>query len=221
MSYSRFWCTVPTFKSPLYLPKKYERRFFCCRPNPHNTYAVNKKDIVTQGASWSCQAVLQWWPYVTSYSVEISLLLGCGSGLIDGHCGLDVGCVLRRICRVFFLGNRQYPSDKVTMSIIVSVGAIGAAASMPNWSLCRIVRSATSLGDDIVWRRQKNWRNKTARLVFLHNGTSRINWSWQLPPSYGRHGAPLLAFKYTTISKHTMQQDYTVKTKKTIFINVD
>jgi hypothetical protein len=35
-----------------------------------------------------------------------------------------------------------------------------------------------------------------------------------LPSSYGRHGAPLLAFKHTTINKHTMEEFFIVKTRK-------
>jgi hypothetical protein len=40
------------------------------------------------------------------------------------------------------------------------------------------------------------------------------------PSSYGHHGAPLPAFKRTTISKQTMREDYVVKTRKNIINNV-
>jgi hypothetical protein len=100
------------------------------------------------------------------------------------------------------------------MSIIIGIGAVGAAALMPNWLLCHVVRTATSMGNDAWQRRGQNWRNKTVRLVFIHEGTSCINQSWQSSLSYGHHGAPLLAFKHTTISKHTMEQVYIVKTRK-------
>ncbi len=149
-------------------------------------------------------------------------------GHIDKHYGLVVGSVLRKITWGFVPGNRQYPFDKVRMSIIAGIGAIGVAASMPNWLLCCVVRAATSLGNEARRQRrrrrrrrqQQNWRNKTARLVFLHDVTLRIDQSWRSPSSYGRHGAPLPAFKYTTISKHTMEQVYIVKTRKTIINNV-
>jgi hypothetical protein len=106
------------------------------------------------------------------------------------------------------------------MSIIVSIRAIGAAASTTNWSMCHVIRAATSLGNDAWQGRRQNWRNRTARLVFLHNGTLRIDRSWQSLSSYGCHGAPLPAFKHTTISEHTMEQVYIVKTRKTIISNV-
>ncbi len=38
----RIYCNVPTFKSCMYLPKKYEHQFFCSRLNPYNTCAVNR-----------------------------------------------------------------------------------------------------------------------------------------------------------------------------------
>ena len=41
-----------------------------------------------------------------------------------------------------------------------------------------------------------------------------IDRRWRLPSSYGCHGAPLLAFKHTTINKHTMEEFYIVKTRK-------
>jgi hypothetical protein len=94
------------------------------------------------------------------------------SRCVDGRCGLVVGCVLCKNTWGFVPGNWRYPSDVV--SIIVGIGAIGKAASTPNWSLCHIVRATTSLGNDAWRRRRQNWRNKTARLVFLHNGTLRI-----------------------------------------------
>ncbi len=50
--------------------------------------------------------------------------------------------------------------------------------------------------------------------------TINIDQQWRSPPSYGRHGAPLPAFKHTTISKHTMVEFYIVKTRKTIKNNV-
>ncbi len=105
-------------------------------------------------------------------------------------------------------------SDEVKMSILVGIRAIGMAASMPNWSLCHVIQATTSLGNDVWWRRQQNRRNKTRRQVFLLYRTLRINQSWWLPLSYGHHGAPLPAFKHTTISKHTMEQVYVVKTRK-------
>jgi hypothetical protein len=58
------------------------------------------------------------------------------------------------------------------------------------------------------------------REEFLQQVSLHIDQSWQSPLSYGHHGAPLPAFKHTTISKHTMQQDYDVKTRKTIINNV-
>ena len=45
-------------------------------------------------------------------------------------------------------------------------------------------------------------------------GMIDINQQWRSPSSYGRHGAPLLAFKHTTINKHTMEEFYIVKTIK-------
>ena len=118
-----------------------------------------------------------------------------------------------RISRVLYqvIGNAP---DKVTMSIIVGIGAIGAAASMPNWLLCRVVRAAKSLGNDAWWRRLQNRRKKSGRRQFLQQVSLHINQSWQSPLSYGHHGAPLPDSKHTTISKHTMQQDYIVKTRK-------
>ncbi len=112
------------------------------------------------------------------------------------------------ICRV------MYHAIGDTLSILVGIRAIGVAAFMPNWLLCCVVRATTSLENDVWWRWWQNRRNKTRRQVFLHDGTSCINWSWPLPLSYGHHGAPLLAFKHTAISQHTMEQVYVVKTRK-------
>jgi hypothetical protein len=91
------------------------------------------------------------------------------------------------------------------MNIIVSIEAINVEASMPNWSLCRIVQAATSLGKDAWQQWQQNRRNKTTRLVFLHNGTSRIDQSRRSRLSYGHHGATFPAFKHKTISQHSME----------------
>jgi hypothetical protein len=106
------------------------------------------------------------------------------------------------------------------MSIIVSIGAIGVAASMPNWLLCRVVRAATSLGNDAWWRQRQNRSKKSGRRQLLQQVSLHIDRSWRSPLSYGHHGAQLPAFKHTTISKHTMQQDYVVKPRKNIINNV-
>jgi hypothetical protein len=106
------------------------------------------------------------------------------------------------------------------MSIIVGIGAIGAAASASNWLLFCVVQEATSLGNDVWWRRQQNRSKKSGRRRFLQQVNLHIDQSWRSPLSYGHHGAPLPAFKHTTISKHTMQQDYIVKTRKNIINNV-
>ncbi len=45
-------------------------------------------------------------------------------------------------------------------------------------------------------------------------GMIDINWRWRSSSSYGRHGAPLSDFKHTTISKHTMEEFYIIKTRK-------
>jgi hypothetical protein len=34
------------------------------------------------------------------------------------------------------------------MSILVCIGAVGVAASTPNWLLCCVIQAATSLGND-------------------------------------------------------------------------
>ncbi len=101
------------------------------------------------------------------------------------------------------------------MSILIGIGAVGAAASTTNWSLCGVFWAGTSLGND-AWRRwRQNRRNRTIRRwVFLHNGTSCIDGSWRSSSSYGCHRAPFPAPKHTTISKHNMQQFYVVKTRK-------
>jgi hypothetical protein len=100
------------------------------------------------------------------------------------------------------------------MSIIVGIGAVGAAASSTNWLFCRVVRAATSLGNDAWWRRRRNRRKKSSRRRFLQQVSLFLDQTWRSLLSYGHHGAPLLAFKHTTISKHTMRQDYIVKTRK-------
>ncbi len=133
-----------------------------------------------------------------------------GSRRVDRRCGVVVSCVYIGICRVEY----RAIGDTLMMSIILGTGSIGAAASSTNWLLCRVFRAGTSLGND-AWRQwRQNRRNRTRRRVFLHDGTSCINGSLRSPLSHGRHGAPLPAFKHTTISKHTMRQDYVVKTRK-------
>jgi hypothetical protein len=89
--------------------------------------------------------------------------------------GLVVGCVLRKNMQGFVPGIRRYPSDKVTMSIIAGIGAVGAAASMPNWLLCCGVRAATSLGNDAWWRRRQNRSKKSGRRQFLQQVSLHIN----------------------------------------------
>jgi hypothetical protein len=136
------------------------------------------------------------------------------SQCVDGRCELVVSCDLHRNTKGFVTGNWWYPSNEVTMSILIDIGVVGAAASMTNLSLCRVIWARTSLGYNAWQRQQQNMRNRTRRQVLLHNGTSHINQSWWLPSSYGCHGAPLAVPKHTTISKHTMQQVYVVKTRE-------
>ncbi len=59
-----------------------------------------------------------------------------------------------------------------------------------------------------------NSKNRARRQGFLHNAILCIDWWWWSPSLYDRHGAPLPAFKYTTISQHTMRQIGIVKTRK-------
>ncbi len=115
------------------------------------------------------------------------------------------------ICRYSVPGNWQCPPDKVTMSTPAGIGAVGLAASMLNRLLCCIVREGTLWGND-AWRRWRwNRRKRSRRWRFLQQASSYLDRSWRLPSSYGHHGAPLLAFKHKTISKHTMEQIYIVK----------
>jgi hypothetical protein len=129
---------------------------------------------------------------------------------VDGRCGVVVSCVYIGICRVEY----QAIGNTLTMSIIVSIGAVGEEASSTNWLFCRVIRAATSLGNDAWWQRRQNRRKKSGRRRFLQQVSSFLDQTWWSPLSYGHHGAPLPAFKHTTISKHTMQQDYIVKTRK-------
>ncbi len=77
----------------------------------------------------------------------------------------------------------------------------GKTASTPNWLLCHVIQAATSFGNDAWWRRQQTRRKKSSgRRQFLQQVSLRIDQSWWLPLSYGHHGAPLLAFKHTSIS---------------------
>jgi hypothetical protein len=164
--------------------------------------------------------------FASCSSVAARCYLVFGRGIIVAMapvgdcCVLVVGCVQRRNMLGDVPCDRRYPSDEVTMSILVGIRAIGVAASTPNWLVCRVVRATTSLWNDAWWRLRQNRRNKTRRRVFLHDGTSRIDRSWRSPLSYGHDGASLPAFKHATISQHTMQQVYVVKTRKTIINNV-
>jgi hypothetical protein len=129
---------------------------------------------------------------------------------VDGRCGVVVSCVYIRICRVEY----RAIGDTLTMSIIFGMGAVSAAASSPNWLFCRDVRAATSLGNDAWLRRRRNRRKKSGSRQFLQQVSSFLDRTWRSSLSYGHHGAPLPAFKHMTISKHTMRQDYIVKTRK-------
>ncbi len=129
---------------------------------------------------------------------------------VDGRCGVVVKGVYIGICR---LEDRAI-GDTLTMSIIIGIGAVGAAASSTNWLFCRVVRAATSLRNDAWWRWWRNRRKKSGRRQFLQQVSSFLDRTWRSPLSYGHHGALLPAFKHTTISKHTMRQDYIVKTRK-------
>ncbi len=106
------------------------------------------------------------------------------------------------------------PPNKVMMSIPAGIGAIGSAVSSPNRSLCCVVREGTLWWNDAWRRRRRNTRKKNRRWWFLQQASLYLDWSWRSPSSYRRHGAPLLAFKHTSISKHTMEQVYIVKTRK-------
>jgi hypothetical protein len=55
------------------------------------------------------------------------------------------------------------------MSIPSGIGAIGSAASTPNWLLCCVVREGTSWGND-AWRRwRQNMRKRSKKWQFLHD----------------------------------------------------
>ncbi len=62
--------------------------------------------------------------------------------------------------------------DKVTMSIPTGIGAVGLAASLPNWLLCCVVREGTSWGKDAWWRWRQNRRKKSGRRRFLQHAQS-------------------------------------------------
>jgi hypothetical protein len=136
------------------------------------------------------------------------------SGRVDGHCGVVVSFVLRRNMWGNVPGNWQCLPDKVTMSIPSGIGAIGLAASTPNWLLCCILWEGTLWGNDVWQRWGQNRRKKSGRRQFQQQVSLHIDQSWRSPLSYGHHEAPLPAFRHTTISKHTMWQDYIVKTRE-------
>ena len=133
-------------------------------------------------------------------------------GRVDRHC-----CV---VVSVFLLG--KLASEHVPPTMVVSFQAIVSAPSMPNRSLLHVHRFGTSWRHDTWWQcRRRQW-NRSRRSSFLLNVNeiSCIDRSWRLPLSYDRHGAPLLAFKHTSILQHTMGQVGIIKTRKTIIINV-
>jgi hypothetical protein len=69
----------------------------------------------------------------------------------------------------------QAIGNTLTMSIIVGIGAVGAAASTPNWLFFRVGRAATSLGNDAWWRRRRNRRKKSGRRRFLQQVSLHID----------------------------------------------
>jgi hypothetical protein len=129
-------------------------------------------------------------------------------------CGLVVGCDPHSNLWGYVPGNWRYPSNEVTMSILVGIGAIALAASTQNWSLLCIHQFGTYWRHDAWWRCRCRRQNRSRRRGFLLNATSCINQSWWPPSSYGRHEAPLPAQKHTTISQHARQQVSIVKTRK-------
>jgi hypothetical protein len=62
--------------------------------------------------------------------------------------------------------------DKVTTSIPSGIGAVGSAASLPNWLLCCVVQEGTSWGKDAWWRWRQNRRKKSGRRQFLQHARS-------------------------------------------------
>ncbi len=72
------------------------------------------------------------------------------------------------ICRVTYHGL----PDKVMMSIPSGIGAVGLAASLPNWLLFCVVREGTSWGKDAWWRWWQNRRKKSGRRRFLQHAQS-------------------------------------------------
>jgi hypothetical protein len=61
------------------------------------------------------------------------------------------------------------------MSILVGIVAVSAAASTPNWSLCRVVWAATSLGNESWQRQLQNRRKKSGRRWFLQQVSLNID----------------------------------------------
>ena len=104
--------------------------------------------------------------------------------------------------------------DEVRKCIMAGIGAVGSAATTPNQSLLRVRRFFTSWGNDALRRWCQRRRNRIRRRLFLQHANLRIDRSWWSPSTYGRHRAPLPAFEHTTINKHTIRQDYVVKTRK-------
>ena len=79
--------------------------------------------------------------------------------------------------------------------------------------LCRRGWIFAKIGDiaEFEWWWRQNRRNRASRGGFLHYAMLSIDRRWWSPSSYDRRGGPLLAFKHTTISQHTMQQVSIVK----------
>ncbi len=187
-----------------------------CSHSPHGApLPTPPHTTINQHSGWLLSVLASgkgapWQPLLATYVTTCQRTLWVS-------CGLVVGCDLRRNTLGFVPGDRRYPSDKM-MSILVGTGAISVAASTK--IVHRAALAGTSLGNNAWWRQQRNSRNRSRRQVFLHDGTLCINWSWRSPLFYRCHGASLLALKHTTISKHTMQQVYVVKTRFLLIINV-
>jgi hypothetical protein len=58
------------------------------------------------------------------------------------------------------------------------------------------------------------WEEEEREETIPTTCTIDIDQRWRSPSSYGRHGAPLPAFKHTSIDKHTMEEFYIIKTRK-------
>ncbi len=116
---------------------------------------------------------------------------------VDGHCGVVVGCVLRRNT------SSSLASELSAWKPPYRMGCCAASTDLVHHG--GMMRCSGGVKEGGIGA-GGDYSSSMQTRALIDDG-----WS---PSSYGRHRALLPAFEHTTINKHNMRQDYVIKTRK-------